>query len=79
MVTLGNYREEGEARARYEDLVKEGYYRLLSVQTLKPKPVVEPEGLWPPAITVPQTTRAFHKKKAAKWRPFQVQCFAAFQ
>jgi hypothetical protein len=43
MVTLGSYRDEAEARARYNDLVKEGYYRLLSVQSLKPKPA-DPKG-----------------------------------
>lgn len=42
MVTLGSYQDEVEARTRYDDLAKEGYYRLLSVQSLKPKPV-EPE------------------------------------
>lgn len=43
MVTLGNYQDEAEARTRYDDLAKEGYYRLLSVQSLKPKPA-DPEG-----------------------------------
>jgi hypothetical protein len=37
MVTLGNYREEKEARSRYDELVTEGYYRQLRIQPLKPK------------------------------------------
>lgn len=42
MVTLGIYESEREAKARHVELVKEGYYRLLRVQPLKPKPA-EPE------------------------------------
>lgn len=37
-VTLGNYENEKEAIARYDQLVEEGYYRLLKVHPLKPKP-----------------------------------------
>lgn len=35
MVTLGSYENEVKARARYRELVEEGYYSLLRVQSLK--------------------------------------------
>jgi len=38
IVVLGNYEKEGEATARYNELVGAGYYRNVSVQRLKPKP-----------------------------------------
>ena len=38
IVILGNYEKEGEATARYDELVGAGYYRNVRVQRLKPKP-----------------------------------------
>ena len=38
MVSLGNFQDEKEAEDRCDELVKEGYYRNLRVQRLKPKP-----------------------------------------
>ncbi len=38
MVTLGSYETEREAQARYDALIKEGYYQRLRIQPLKPKP-----------------------------------------
>jgi len=35
MVSLGNFQNEKEAEYRYDELVKEGYYRNLMVQHLK--------------------------------------------
>ena len=38
LVTLGNYIQEKDATYRYNELVKEGYYRKIRVQHLDPKP-----------------------------------------
>jgi len=43
MVTLGSYENENEAKARYRELMEEGYYHQLRVQSIKSEPV-DPEG-----------------------------------
>ena len=43
MVTLGNYEQEDDARARYRELVDEGYYRQLRVLPIKPQPTDDEE------------------------------------
>ena len=53
-VTLGRFESEQEARAEYDRLVEEGYYKKLSVKPIDPPPpapVVDPKA--PPAPPVP--------------------------
>jgi hypothetical protein len=38
VVTLGSYETEEEARADYEKLVKEAYYRNIKIETVTPPP-----------------------------------------
>ncbi len=42
MVTLGSYMDEKQARAHCDQLIEEGYYRLLRVHPVTPKPA-EPQ------------------------------------
>ncbi len=49
-VTLGRFETEDEARAEYDRLVEEGYYRKLKVSPLDPPPPPpEPATVVPPA------------------------------
>lgn len=41
LVTLGNYLQEKDATYRYDELVKEGYYRNIRVQHLAPNTTEE--------------------------------------
>ncbi|NLE59779.1 MAG: hypothetical protein GX616_15585 [Planctomycetes bacterium] len=41
IVTLGKYDTEDEAKADRDKIVKEGYYRNVRVEQIKPKPVTQ--------------------------------------
>jgi hypothetical protein len=54
-VTLGRFETEEEARAEYERLVEEGYYRNLKVRPVEPPPPAPVEAAAPaPAAKPPE-------------------------
>lgn len=62
-VTLGRFETEEEARAEYERLSEEGYYRNLKVRPVEPPPVpADPAAAAAPAVA-PAKAPVREKKK----------------
>ncbi len=53
-VTLGRFETEQEARAEYDRLVEEGYYKSLKVRPIEPPPEQPAEAHTPAAPTPPR-------------------------